>query len=469
MKKKPDYRLTVVQNVTDRVVPNDTVLEQTIIGAALSNPSLLTEAIRLLDPTDFYGEKTRTSFLVLCEMFAASEVVDLLTFSSRARGKNEIDSLWCMDLTNFIVPDHAFVPYCLKLKELSLKRAIGAIGHEMIMRGYDTTEDTAQLYEDILQSITSLVSDSAKNTMRDRSLVINETVAQIESARNTNGITGVPSGIDKLDNQTGGWQKQDLIVIAARPGMGKSALALQFARYPASLNIPVGFIQLEMSDTGLMLRELAMSTEIPYQRLRLGKVNGYEMDRVYEAAKQISLLPIYTDTTPSLTVQLMRAKAYDLVHRKGCKLIIVDYLELIDNGPVDYGQNSSDAIGAKVQGLKQIARAMNVPVILLAQMNRAVESRGTDWKDKRPQMNDFRGSGLIEAYTDVAMFPMRPSYYDRDTVPLIDSETGIDMSDKIILHIEKNKQGMPGDVIAYCDIRTNRIWNYEPLQTKQAV
>lgn len=462
MKKKQqqDYRLTVIQQVQDRVAPHDTKLEQSVLGAALAMPHLLTEAVRLLSPSDFYEDKTRTAFNALQEMFNGGEHIDLLTFIDRVRGK--LDLLWCNDLTANFIPEQAFVPYCHKLKELSLRRAMGALGHEMLLRGYDPNEDTASVYEHTLQTLTGLVSDGSKTTMRDRAVVVDDTISLIESARNSSGITGVPTGLDSLDRQTGGWQKQDLILIGARPGMGKSALALQFARHPAMLNIPVGFIQLEMSDTGLMLRELAMSTDIPYQQLRLGKINDTQMQRVKDAAETVKRLKIYTDTTPSLSVQLLRAKAYDLVHRRGCKLLIVDYLELIDNDRTDL--NSVEAIGAKVQGLKQIARAMDIPVIVLAQLNRAVESRGGTWYEKRPQLNDFRGSGLTEAYIDVAILPMRPSYYERDAQTIPHPETGEEMKDKIILHIEKNKQGTPGDLILYCDIATNKIWNYERLK-----
>jgi replicative DNA helicase len=235
---------------------------------------------------------------------------------------------------------------------------------------------------------------------------------KIEEISNKDGLSGIPSGYDKLDKLTSGWQPSDLVIIAARPGMGKTALTLSMARNIAvNTNIPVAFFSLEMSSVQLITRLISSETGLTSEKLRTGKLEKHEWEQLNVKAKALESAPLYIDDTPSLSIFDLRAKARRLASQHKIKLIIIDYLQLMTAGSSQKGGNREQEISTISRNLKALAKELDIPVIALSQLSRAVETRGGS---KRPLLSDLRESGAIEQDADIVSFIYRPEYYKID-------------------------------------------------------
>ena len=316
-----------------------------------------------------------------------------------------------------------------------IQRELIRISGETIRDAYEDSMDVLLLLDKAEKNLFEIAEGNIRRNYEDMQFLISKAIKEIESASNQDsGITGIPSGFTELDRVTAGWQKSDLIIIAARPGMGKTAFVLSLARNAAvSFQKPVAFFSLEMSSVQLVNRLIAGETEITSEKIRKGQLVNHEWEQLNAKIKPLTEAPLYIDDTPSLSIFELRAKCRRLVAEKKVSMIIIDYLQLMVAGNDSKSGNREQEISMISRSLKAIAKELEVPIIALSQLSRAVETRGTT---KRPQLSDLRESGAIEQDADMVMFIYRPEYYQ-----LTEDENGQSTQGLAEISVAKNRNG----------------------------
>ena len=293
-----------------------------------------------------------------------------------------------------------------------IQRSLIKISNEIIEEAYDETKDVFDLLDTAEAKLYEVTQGNVKKSTESAQSLVIQAKKKIEEMSNKEGMSGVPSGFDKLDKLTSGWQPSDLIIVAARPGMGKTALTLTMARNVAvNSNTPVAFFSLEMSSVQLITRLISSETGLSSEKLRTGKLEKHEWEQLNVKVKTLETAPLFIDDTPSLSIFDLRAKARRLASQHGIKMIIIDYLQLMTAGGSQKGGNREQEISTISRNLKALAKELSVPVIALSQLSRAVETRGGS---KRPLLSDLRESGAIEQDADIVSFIYRPEYYKID-------------------------------------------------------
>ena len=398
--------------VIDRLPPQDLQAEISVLGATLQDAGAVSRAVEILKPTCFYKSDHETIFEVVAALFDRSERVDVLTVGAELQRRGKLDTIGGnYYLTELVarVPSAANVEYHagIVLEKSILRRAagIGLIINDAAMSNRQSAEDVVELAEHEIYSLAT----GRRNGFTAISPVLQKTFDNIEAAHQTHtGITGVASGFTDLDAMTTGFQKADLIIIAGRPSMGKTAFCLSVARNAAiDHRIGVGIFSLEMQGYQLAHRLLCAEARVDSHRVRQGKLPREQFPRLVAAVSKLHEAPLYIDDSAALSVTEIRSKARRLHGEKGVGLFIVDYLQLV-RGPKSESKNVEIAEISK--GFKALAKELDVPVIALSQLSRAVEQRGGD---KRPILSDLRESGAIEQDADVVLFIFRPEMYDR--------------------------------------------------------
>lgn len=402
-------------DLNDNVPPHSIDAEKSTLGAMLIDRDAIAKAIELLRPEDFYRKAHAIIYEVINEIFDKGEPVDLVTVSEELRAKEALEDIGGVAyLTSLAdsVPTASNVTYYAKIvEEKSLLRNLIKSANKISQLGYrgdqevDVVLDKA---EQLVFNISQKRSVQEYSGIRD---VLMDTFDNLEKLYdNKDGVTGVPTGFNDLDQMTSGFQESDLIIIAARPSMGKTALALNIAQYAAvQEDIPVAIFSLEMSKEQLVQRMLCSEAQVDGHRLRTGYLNEDDWNRLTNAAGSLSEANIFIDDTPGITAMEMRAKARRMKAEHGLGLILIDYLQLMQGqGRVESRQQEVSKISRSLKGL---ARELNVPVVSLSQLSRAVEQRN----DKRPQLSDLRASGSIEQDADLVAFIYRDEYYNPDT------------------------------------------------------
>ena len=317
--------------------------------------------------------------------------------------------LYISQLTNRVASTANIETHARIVSQKFIQRELIRVSNEIIKAAYDETTDTFDLLDKAESNIFEVAEGNIRKSSDKMSTLVKSAMEAIELARkNKDGISGTPTGFNAVDKLTGGWQKSDMIVIAARPGMGKTAFVLSMARNVAvDFKRPVAVFSLEMSGVQLVQRLIASETEINSEKLRKGQLKDYELTQLHHQVVNLSEAPIYIDDTPALSVFELRAKCRRLKSNHGIELIIIDYLQLMTAGE-GKGGNREQEISAISRSIKQIAKELDVPVIALSQLSRSVETRGGD---KRPMLSDLRESGAIEQDADIVGFIYRPEYY----------------------------------------------------------
>ena len=302
-----------------------------------------------------------------------------------------------------------------------IQRSLIKISSEIIEDSYDETQDVFDLLDRAESKLYEVTQGNIKRSSETAQDLVIQAKKKIEEISNKEGLSGIPSGFTKLDNLTSGWQESDLIIVAARPGMGKTALTLSMARNIAvNQNIPVAFFSLEMASIQLITRLISAETGLSSEKLRTGRLEKHEWEQLNVKVKGLEKAPLYIDDTPSLSIFDLRAKARRLASQHGIKLIVIDYLQLMTAGGSMKGGNREQEISTISRNLKALAKELSIPVIALSQLSRAVETRGGS---KRPLLSDLRESGAIEQDADIVSFIYRPEYYkieewdDEDRTP----------------------------------------------------
>lgn len=407
-----------------KLPPQALDLEEATLGALMLEKDALTKVIDILHPDSFYKDSHKLIFQAIRRLFERSEPIDILTVTNELKKSGELDIVGgpyaITQLTNRVASAANIEYHSRIILQKHIQRELIRISSDTIRDAFEDTSDVFQLLDRAEKNLFEVAQGNIRRNFQEMSTMVSEAYKQIEAARlHGTGVTGVQSGFTDLDRITSGWQKSDLVILAARPGMGKTAFVLSLARNAAiGFNRPVAVFSLEMSSVQLVQRMISSETGIASDKLRKGTLDNTEWQKLVSMTGKLSSAPIYIDDTPSLSVFDLRSKCRRLKQMHNIELIIIDYLQLMRAEVDNKGGNREQEISAISRSLKAIAKELNVPIIALSQLSRAVESRGGS---KRPQLSDLRESGAIEQDADMVTFIYRPEYYgmeyDEDNNP----------------------------------------------------
>ncbi|MFX4300862.1 replicative DNA helicase [Alicyclobacillus tolerans] len=400
-----------------RLPPQQIEAEQAVLGAMLISNDAVVEAIEILEADDFYRTPHRIIYGVMQRLFQEAEPIDVITVTASLA--SEEAALESVGGVEYIAQLAAALPtalhtyhYARIIKEKALMRRIIQVSTKIAEQGYDTEKTAAEVLADAERMILELSQYQKTRDFTHISDVLQSTFDRIEQLYASEGqLTGIPTGYSELDRMTSGFQKSDLIIVAARPSVGKTAFALNIAQNVAvRAGLPVAIFSLEMSKDQLVQRMLCAEAYIDGHKLRNGTLDDEDWPKLSMGVSTLSNSPLYIDDSPGITVPEMRSKLRRLKLEKGLGFVVIDYLQLIQ-GRRASGENRQQEISEISRSLKGLARELEVPVVALAQLSRSVEQR----QDKRPMLSDIRESGSIEQDADIVAFLYRDDYYDPDS------------------------------------------------------
>jgi replicative DNA helicase len=401
----------------DRLPPQNIEAEQAVLGAIFLEPSSLTLASELLIPEDFYRAAHQKIFNSMLNLSDRGEPIDLVTVTADLADQKILEEIggvsYLSDLANS-VPTAANIEYYAKIvEEKSILRRLIRTATHIASEGYAREEDVDGLLNEAEKSILEVAQRKNTGAFQNIKDVLVQTYDNIEMLHNRKGdITGIPTGFTELDRMTAGFQRNDLIIVAARPSVGKTAFALNIAQNVATkTDENVAIFSLEMGADQLVMRMLCAEGNINAQNLRTGTLTPEDWGKLTMAMGSLSNAGIYIDDTPGIRVSEIRAKCRRLKQESGLGMVLIDYLQLIQGSGRGNGENRQQEVSEISRSLKALARELKVPVIALSQLSRGVEQR----QDKRPMMSDIRESGSIEQDADIVAFLYRDDYYDRET------------------------------------------------------
>lgn len=403
--------------VVDRMPPQNIEAEQAVLGAMLISKEAIAEAAQILNSEDFYREAHRIVFEAMMELSNKNQAVDNLTVVEQLNKENNLEKVGGIAFVTALantVPTAANVAFYAKIvREKALMRKLINTATEIAAMGYEDNKDVDTILDKSEKMILQVAANRKTGDFMPINQIVIDTFSKIETLyESKGGLTGLPTGFKDLDKLTAGLQPSDLILVAARPSMGKTAFTLNIASYVATReNKPVAFFSLEMSKEQLMQRMLCAEGLVESQRLRVGDLDEQDWQRLINAADKFSKAPLYIDDTPGITIMELRSKARRLQQEKGLSLILIDYLQLMQGRGNRNGDNRQQEISEISRSLKSLARELNVPVIALSQLSRSVESR----QIKKPMLSDLRESGSLEQDADIVMFLYREDYYNAET------------------------------------------------------
>ena len=407
---------TIINLERGKIPPQSVDLEEAVIGAMMIDKKGVDEAIDILHPDVFYKEAHKFIFEAIFKLFETNEPIDLLTVSSQLKRDGKLDRVggdfYLIKLTQRVASSAHIEFHARIILQKFIQRSLIKISNEIIEEAYDEGTDVFDLLDTAESKLYDVTQGNLKRSAETAQDLVIQAKKRIEEIAGKEGLSGIPSGFDKLDKLTSGWQPSDLVIVAARPGMGKTALTLTMARNIAvDSNIPVAFFSCEMSSVQLITRLISSETGLSSEKLRTGKLEKHEWEQLNVKVKTLEKAPLFIDDTPSLSIFDLRAKARRLASQHGIKMIIIDYLQLMTAGGTGKGGNREQEISTISRNLKALAKELDIPVIALSQLSRAVETRGGS---KRPLLSDLRESGAIEQDADIVSFIFRPEYYKID-------------------------------------------------------
>jgi len=398
--------------VEDRIPPQDLVAEQSVIGSMLLDKNAVVRAVEILRPESFYRDAHRFIYETMIELFDRGEPVDLVTVTDALRKAGKLDAaggaVYLADLLNS-VPTAANMEFYAKIvEEKSVLRRLIEAGTKIVAEAFQATEDVDQILDQAEKTIFGIALKRIREGFHRIDSVIKGVLDKIDSLYDKKGgITGIPTGFTDLDQLTAGFQNSDLIIIAARPAVGKTAFALNIAQGVAiKFKIPVAIFSMEMSKEQLAQRMLCSEAEVDAQKLKTASLSDTGWKKLTRALGRLSEAPIYIDDSASITVTEIRAKARRLKIEHGLGMVIVDYMQLMRGR--SRVENRVQEISEIARSLKTLARELDLPVVALSQLSRAVEQR----TDRIPRLSDLRESGEIEQTADLVMFIHREDYYN---------------------------------------------------------
>ena len=396
-----------------KLPPQAVDLEEAVLGALMLEKSPLNDVIDIIHrPEIFYKDAHKKIYEAIQELFSSSESIDILTVTQKLRANGDLEKVggafYISQLTNRVASAAHAEAHARILVQKFILREMIRISGKVIQNAYDETTDVFTLLDETESELFAVAEGNIRKDYESMASLLFKAQNEIENAMlKEDGVNGVGTGFSELDKITSGWQRSDMVVVAARPGMGKTAFVLSMARNVAvDFQHPVAIFSLEMSSIQLVNRFISGEAEIPAEDIRRGNFSKTEFEQFFERTKALSEAPIFIDDTPALSIFELRAKCRRLKQQHNVQLIIIDYLQLMSSG--GKGGNREQEISNISRSIKEIAKELDVPIIALSQLSRSVETRGGD---KRPMLSDLRDSGAIEQDADIVCFIYRPEYY----------------------------------------------------------
>ncbi|HEY0434946.1 MAG TPA: replicative DNA helicase [Chitinophagaceae bacterium] len=442
-RRKSSFDLSTM--VYGKVPPQAKDLEEAVLGAIMLEKNAFDAVAEILKPECFYVESHHRIFRTMQSLTQKSQPIDILTVVEELRSKEELEMVggayYVTKLTNAVVSSANIATHARIILQKFIQRELIRISGEIIGDAYEDSTDVFDLLDDAETKLFEITNNHLRKNFDTIDSVLVKTIQRIEDLRHKNeDVTGVPSGYASLDRITYGWQNTDLIILAARPSVGKTALALNLARNAAlhaSKPTPVAVFSLEMSAGQLVQRILAAESEIWLEKIARGKLEEHEMKQLYaRGIQRLAQAPIFIDDTPALNIFELRAKCRRLKNKHNIGMVIIDYLQLMSGTGENRNSNREQEISNISRNLKSLAKELNIPIMALSQLSREVEKRGAKDGTKMPQLSDLRESGAIEQDADLVMFMYRPDYYDITT-----NEMGENNRGETHVRIAKHRNG----------------------------
>ena len=404
---------TVISLEKGKLPPQAVELEQAVLGAMMIDKKGVDDVIDVLSPETFYKTEHQHIYNAIYGLFKDSQPIDLLTVSDRLIKDGNLQvaggDVYLINLTQKVSSSAHIEFHARIVLQKFIQRKLITISNDIIQEAYDETTDVFDLLDSAEAKLFEVSQGSLKRSSENAEGLVAQALLKIEKIAKQEGMSGIPSGFTRLDELTAGWQPSDLVILAARPGMGKTAFVMSMAKNMAiDFNIPVAIFSLEMSSVQLITRMISSETGISSSKLKKGDLEDHEWQQLKVKVQKLADAPIFIDDTPSLSIFDLRAKARRLASQHGVKIVIIDYLQLMTAGSSKGGGNREQEISMISRNLKALAKELEIPVIALSQLSRAVETRGGS---KRPMLSDLRESGAIEQDADIVSFIFRPEYY----------------------------------------------------------
>ncbi|KGN97168.1 replicative DNA helicase [Porphyromonas sp. COT-290 OH3588] len=446
-KRKTTPKDTPIVPLDGRMPPQAVDFEEAVLGAILLEQDAYSRVSEMLTPTSFYVKAHELIYTAMTTLALSQHPIDMLTVTEELRRTEQLELVggpaYISGLTVKVLSTASLEFHAAVLAKKALSRRLIGFSSEVLKDAYEDTEDIAEQLQRAEGRLFEIAQNNSSKDFSEINPLVKDAVEEIQkAANNKDGLSGITSGFPAIDEMTAGWQRSDLIIIAARPAMGKTAFVVSMAKYMAvDHKIPVALFNLEMSAVQLVKRLLSNVCEISGDKIKSGQLDEQEWARLYTNIKMLDSGRLFINDTPSLSVFELRSKARRLVREHKVQMIIIDYLQLMNASGMGFG-NREQEVSMISRSLKMLAKELQIPIIALSQLNRGVENRQGDANSKRPQLSDLRESGAIEQDADIVCFIHRPEYYKITQ----DEKTGESLRGVAEFIIAKHRNGPVGDV-----------------------
>lgn len=448
----------ILTDSVGKLPPRDTDLEEVVLGACMLEKDAYMNVCDILTPESFYDPVNQKIFDAITTLGLNQRPIDMQTVTEQLRHNGTLKdvggAIHIAEITSRVY-SAAHVEFHAKIiAQKHLARRLISFASAIETKAFDESNDIDDLLQEAEGNLFEISQKQLKREVLQIDPVLNQAIEQIQAASNAeSGLSGLQTGYNDLDKMTAGWQNSDLIIIAARPAMGKTAFVLSMAKNMAiDYNIPVAIFTLEMANVQLVKRLLSNIADLEGEKIKNGQLSEEEWDRLNNRLRDVYSTPLYLDETPGLSITELRTKARRLVRERGVKLIMIDYLQLMNASGLKLGSREQE-VSTISRSLKALAKELNIPIIALSQLNRSTESR----EDKRPVLSDLRESGAIEQDADIVCFIHRPEYYTRSS----EDKDGNDIRGLAELIVAKHRSGAVGDVKLRFVSKFARFENWE--------
>lgn len=421
-------------------------VEKVVLGALMIDKDAFSMISEIIRPETFYEPRNMKIYTAIQTLSMNENPVDIMTVTNELKREGTLDEVggpaYIIELSSHVASSAHIEYHAHILAQKFLARQLISFASTIETKAFDETVDVDELMQEAEGSLFELSQKNMKKDYVQIDPVISKAVEILQKASaNSGGLTGVPTGFMKLDEKTSGWQSSDLVIIAGRPAMGKTSFALSLAKNIAvDYHTPIAFFSLEMNNVQLVNRLISNVCEIPGNKMLNGQLSPDEWERLDKNIRRLQGSPLYIDDTPGLSIFELRTKARRLVREKGVKVIMIDYLQLMNANGMRFGSRQEE-VSKISQSLKGLAKELDIPILALSQLNRTVENR-EGLEGKRPQLSDLRESGAIEQDADMVLFVHRPEYYH-----IYQDEKGNDLHGMAQIIIAKHRKGATGDVL----------------------
>ena len=459
-RQRPVHKSDIAAN--GKLQPQDKEIEEAVLGALMLEKDAYSLVCDILKPESFYDPSNQKIYDAISELGMQQEPIDMLTVTQKLRAKGTLDEvggpLHISELTANVASAAHIEFHARIVAQKYIARQLISFCSGIEEKAFDESYDVDDLMQEAEGKLFEISQGNLKKDFTQIDSVITAAIGQMEAAaKRENGLSGIETGFHKLDKLTSGWQNSDLIIIAARPAMGKTAFVLSMAKNMAvDYNTPVAIFSLEMSNLQLVNRLISNVCEIEGEKIKSGRLTQFEWDQLNSRVRKLYSAPLYVDDTPSLSIFELRTKARRLVREHNVKVIVIDYLQLMNASGMKFGSREQE-VSMISRSLKQLAKELNIPIIALSQLSRKVEDRKDGNNSKRPQLSDLRESGAIEQDADIVCFIHRPEYYTRSS----EDGMGNNIKGKAEFIVAKHRSGSVDDVELRFVAKFARFQNWE--------